>query len=97
MSIQDALIDSESIKNRSDLQTLLKLFLRKPYTRPKLHCHFSSGGEIEVVIGKEAVMIGNRKINSLCKLIAGDFDLKPAAYTHHFRIDGRFGKRQLLE
>lgn len=97
MSIQDTLIGLESIINRSDPQLFFKLSQCERGPRAKLYSHLTSRSEVEVIVGKEAVMICNRKINSLCKLIAREFDLKAAAYTHHLRIDGRFGKRQVFE
>src|SRR6185295_5813891 len=63
----------------------------------KCDCHFTPRREVEEVVGKEAVIIGNGEINSLRELVRRQFDTEAVACARHCRRDSWLREFQLLE
>lgn len=53
----------ERVKNGANSEPLAKFVQRKRKTSMKLHCRFSSGRQIEKVVGKESVVFVYGEIN----------------------------------
>ena len=84
-----SLVLLERIKDGTNLKSLPKLLQGHRQTRMKLHSHFASGCEVEVVIREEPVMFRHRKIYSLRKLITRYLDAEALASANYVRRDRR--------
>src|SRR5215470_16803397 len=85
------------VEHGSNLQTFLKFFQRKRLTRMEFDGHTSSGCEVEEIVGEEAVMLCDRKIDCLREFVSRNLHTVTTANRRNFGSDRWFREGEIFE